>query len=194
MASCDKALVCRSLLAAILLQVLRVADASRTMHMTAAKAKPTLARRIPLLKPNQYDDSLPLDEIQYLWLQARSEAEPLPVAQESLRFLQGPAQARRGARREAHDGHICGRAGSDPGSALRGHVRLPPLQQWLHSAQADAFQAKFDRREGIPEKVAKLVRQLFITLQHDISGAVALGTTETGLVYQLKGRAVERHE
>jgi len=57
-----------------------------------------------------------------------------------------------------------------------------------------AFQAKFDRREHIPDKIEKLARQFFITLQHDVRDAIALGTTKTGLVYGLRGRTLERHE
>jgi hypothetical protein len=57
-----------------------------------------------------------------------------------------------------------------------------------------SFQVKFDRREDVPGKTEKLVRQFFITLQQDIEEWISLGTTKTGLVYRLKGHAVERHE
>jgi len=57
-----------------------------------------------------------------------------------------------------------------------------------------SFQVRFDRREDIPAKTEKLVKQFFITLQHDVADWISLGTTKTGLVYRLKGRALERHE
>jgi hypothetical protein len=57
-----------------------------------------------------------------------------------------------------------------------------------------SFQVKFDRREDVPGRSEKLVRQFFITLQHDIKEWISLGTTKTGLVYRLKGLAVDRHE
>jgi hypothetical protein len=57
-----------------------------------------------------------------------------------------------------------------------------------------SFQVKFDRREDVPEKSEKLVKQFFITLQHEVKDWIALGTTKTGLVYRLKGRTLERRE
>jgi hypothetical protein len=57
-----------------------------------------------------------------------------------------------------------------------------------------SFQVKFDRREDVPGKSEKLVKQFFITLQQDIEEWISLGTTKTGLVYRLKGHTLERHE
>ena len=57
-----------------------------------------------------------------------------------------------------------------------------------------SFQVKFDRREDVPGKTEKLVKQFFITLQQDIQEWISLGTTKTGLVYRLRGRALDKHE
>ena len=57
-----------------------------------------------------------------------------------------------------------------------------------------SFQVKFDRREDVPVKSEKLVKQFFVTLQQDIEEWISLGTTKTGLVYRLKGVAVDRRE
>jgi hypothetical protein len=57
-----------------------------------------------------------------------------------------------------------------------------------------SFQLRFDRREDIPGKTERRLKQFFITLQHDIKDWLSLGTTKTGLVYRLKGQAFERHE
>jgi hypothetical protein len=57
-----------------------------------------------------------------------------------------------------------------------------------------SFQVKFDRREDVPGRSERRVKQFFVTLQQDIEGWISLGTTKTGLVYGLKGLAVDRHE
>jgi hypothetical protein len=57
-----------------------------------------------------------------------------------------------------------------------------------------AFQVKFDDRGEVPSKTEKLVKEFFVTLQRDIEGWISLGTTKTGLVYRLKGHAIDRHE
>jgi hypothetical protein len=57
-----------------------------------------------------------------------------------------------------------------------------------------SFQLKFDRREDVPGKTERLIKHFFITLQQDLHEWISLGTTKTGMVYRLKGHAVERHE
>jgi len=57
-----------------------------------------------------------------------------------------------------------------------------------------AFQVKFDSREDVPSKTEKLVKEFFVTLQREVEGWISLGTTKTGLVYRLKGHAIDRHE
>jgi hypothetical protein len=57
-----------------------------------------------------------------------------------------------------------------------------------------AFQVKFERRDDVPRKTEKLVRQFFVTLQHEIRDWIALGVTKTGLVYRLNGKTVNGHE
>ena len=57
-----------------------------------------------------------------------------------------------------------------------------------------AFQAKFERKEEIHQKVKELVEQFFITLQQDVQDWISLGTTKTGMVYRLKGNAPQSHE
>jgi hypothetical protein len=57
-----------------------------------------------------------------------------------------------------------------------------------------SFQVKFDRRDDVPDKTEKRIKRFFITLQHDLRDWIALGTTKTGLVYRLKGSAIERRE
>jgi len=39
-----------------------------------------------------------------------------------------------------------------------------------------------------------VVQHFFITLQQDLHEWISLGPTKTGMVYRLKGHAVERHE
>jgi hypothetical protein len=48
--------------------------------------------------------------------------------------------------------------------------------------------------KDIPGKTERLVEHFFITLQQDLHEWISLGTTKTGMVYRLKGHAVERHE
>jgi hypothetical protein len=57
-----------------------------------------------------------------------------------------------------------------------------------------SFQVKFDRRDDVPERAQQLIRQFFITVQHQAGDWISLGTTKTGLVYRLSGHAIERHE
>ena len=57
-----------------------------------------------------------------------------------------------------------------------------------------AFQVKFRSREDVPPKIEKLVKEFFVTLQREIEGWISLGTTKTGLVYRLKGHAIDRTE
>ena len=57
-----------------------------------------------------------------------------------------------------------------------------------------AFQVKFDSRKDVPAKTEKLVKEFFVALQRDAEGWISLGTTKTGLVYRLKGHAIDRHE
>jgi hypothetical protein len=57
-----------------------------------------------------------------------------------------------------------------------------------------AFQVKFNSREDVPAKTEKLVKEFFVVLQREIEGWISLGTTKTGLVYRLKGHAIDRHE
>ena len=57
-----------------------------------------------------------------------------------------------------------------------------------------AFQVKFDSRKDVPAKTEKLVKEFFVRLQHDVEGWISLGTTKTGLVYRLKGHAIDNHE
>jgi len=57
-----------------------------------------------------------------------------------------------------------------------------------------AFQLKFASRSDVPGKTEKLVKAFFVELQREAEGWVSLGTTKTGLVYRLKGHAIDRHE
>ena len=57
-----------------------------------------------------------------------------------------------------------------------------------------AFQAKFERREEVHQKVRKLVEQFYVTLQYDAQSWISLGTTKTGIVYRLKGNTPQSHE
>ena len=57
-----------------------------------------------------------------------------------------------------------------------------------------AYQAKFDRKENVHEKVKKLNEQFYITLQQDVQDWISLGTTKTGMVYRLKGNPPQGHE
>jgi hypothetical protein len=57
-----------------------------------------------------------------------------------------------------------------------------------------AFQLKFDRKEAIAAKQKKLAAQLYVTLQREVAGWLALGVTKTAMVYRLKGAAPQSHE
>jgi len=57
-----------------------------------------------------------------------------------------------------------------------------------------AFQVKFGSRDDVPAKTEKLVKDFFVALQREAEGWISLGTTKTGLVYRLKGHAIDRHE
>ena len=57
-----------------------------------------------------------------------------------------------------------------------------------------SFQVKFDDRDQVPAKTEKLVKEFFVTLQRDVEGWISLGTTKTGLVYRMKGHAIDKHE
>ncbi|HZV76142.1 MAG TPA: hypothetical protein VFF63_00125 [Candidatus Babeliales bacterium] len=57
-----------------------------------------------------------------------------------------------------------------------------------------AYQARFDRREDVDAIAKQRVEELFIKLQLVADGWLMLGTTKTGLVYQLKGNPPQGHE
>jgi hypothetical protein len=57
-----------------------------------------------------------------------------------------------------------------------------------------AYQARFDRREDVHQVIKQRVEELFIKLQQVATGWLLLGTTKTGLVYQLKGNPPQSHE
>lgn len=57
-----------------------------------------------------------------------------------------------------------------------------------------AFQVKFDRRADVPAKTERLVKEFFVALQRHSEGWISLGTTKTGLVYRMKGHAIDSHE
>jgi hypothetical protein len=57
-----------------------------------------------------------------------------------------------------------------------------------------AFQAKFKRRDELHEKAMNRCQQFFIELQQSGRDWLFLGTTKTGLVYQLKGNPPQAHE
>jgi hypothetical protein len=57
-----------------------------------------------------------------------------------------------------------------------------------------AFQAKFKRRDELHEKAMNRCQQFFIQLQQSGLDWLFLGTTKTGLVYQLKGNPPQAHE
>ena len=57
-----------------------------------------------------------------------------------------------------------------------------------------AFQAKFKRRDELDEKAMDRCRQFFVALQQSGRDWLFLGTTKTGLVYQLKGNSPQDHE
>lgn len=57
-----------------------------------------------------------------------------------------------------------------------------------------AFQAKFERRNDLHDKAVERCKQFFIELQQTGRDWLSLGTTKTGLVYQLKGNPPQAHE
>jgi len=57
-----------------------------------------------------------------------------------------------------------------------------------------AYQARFDRREDVHQVIKQRVEELFIKLQQVATGWLLLGTTKTGLLYQLKGNPPQSHE
>jgi hypothetical protein len=57
-----------------------------------------------------------------------------------------------------------------------------------------AYQARFDRREDVHQVVKQRAEELFIKLQQVATGWLMLGTTKTGLLYQLKGNPPQSHE
>jgi hypothetical protein len=57
-----------------------------------------------------------------------------------------------------------------------------------------AFQVKFQKREELHEKAKKRVEQFFVYLQQAAEEWIRLGTTKTGVVYQLRGNAPQAHE
>jgi hypothetical protein len=57
-----------------------------------------------------------------------------------------------------------------------------------------SFQCKFQRRNEVHTKVIERGKQFFIALQQTGRDWVSLGTTKTGIVYQLKGNPPQSHE
>jgi hypothetical protein len=57
-----------------------------------------------------------------------------------------------------------------------------------------AFQVKFRRREELNGKALNRAKRFFIALQHRGGDWLSLGTTKTGIVYQLKGNSPQAHE
>jgi len=57
-----------------------------------------------------------------------------------------------------------------------------------------AYQTRFDKREDVHEIAKQRVEELFIKLQLAAAGWLFLGTTKTGLVYQLRGNPPQAHE
>jgi len=57
-----------------------------------------------------------------------------------------------------------------------------------------SFQARFDRANELHEKVRERVEAFFVSLQKAVRPWVSLGTTKTGIVYQLKGNPPQSHE
>ena len=57
-----------------------------------------------------------------------------------------------------------------------------------------AFQARFDDRDKVAQKIRDRVEQLFIKLQLIAQDWLMLGVTKTGLVYRLKGSPPQAHE
>jgi hypothetical protein len=57
-----------------------------------------------------------------------------------------------------------------------------------------AFQAKFKRRDELHDKAMERMRGFFVALQQAGRDWLSLGTTKTGMVYQLRGNAPQAHE
>jgi hypothetical protein len=57
-----------------------------------------------------------------------------------------------------------------------------------------AFQTKFERGSDVSREYRDRAEELFIKMQQDAKGWLLLGTTKTGLVYQLKGNPPQAHE
>jgi hypothetical protein len=57
-----------------------------------------------------------------------------------------------------------------------------------------SFEIKFEKREEFSDKARAHAELFFVTLQHHAEDWISLGTTKTGVVYRLKGRAPQRLE
>jgi hypothetical protein len=57
-----------------------------------------------------------------------------------------------------------------------------------------AFQVKFKTRDELHDKALDRVKRFFVALQQNGRDYVSLGTTKTGIVYQLKGNPPQAHE
>jgi hypothetical protein len=57
-----------------------------------------------------------------------------------------------------------------------------------------AFQAKFDRREELQDKIVGRCEKLFLSVQATMKDQVYLGATKTGVVYRLNGNPPQNHE
>jgi hypothetical protein len=57
-----------------------------------------------------------------------------------------------------------------------------------------AYQTKFADKDAVNQKIRQRVEELFMKLQLLATGWLFLGTTKTGLVYQLKGNPPQAHE
>jgi hypothetical protein len=57
-----------------------------------------------------------------------------------------------------------------------------------------AFQVKFKKRDDLHSKALDRVKRFFLALQQSGRDWLSLGTTKTGMVYQLKGNSPQAHE
>jgi hypothetical protein len=57
-----------------------------------------------------------------------------------------------------------------------------------------AFQVKFKQRDDLHEKALDRAKRFFVALQQIGRDWLSLGTTKTGIVYQLKGNPPQAHE
>jgi hypothetical protein len=57
-----------------------------------------------------------------------------------------------------------------------------------------AFQVKFKTRDELHDKALNRAKRFFVALQQNGRDYVSLGTTKTGVVYQLKGNPPQAHE